>query len=113
VGSAGNVVHSSVSGARNNDALFFWLGWDRFGFNKSHVGTRFTELVFLHPVEPPAHVVHSVSSGMRNVGALFFMLRWDRYGSHKKSIGTRYAELVFLHPVRSTGHVLHSGPSVE
>jgi hypothetical protein len=31
VGSAGHVVHSSMSRTQNIDALFFMLGWDRYG----------------------------------------------------------------------------------
>jgi hypothetical protein len=86
---------------------FFKLLWDRYGYNKKHVGTRYAELVFLHPVGDEAHVVHFVSSRARNVDALFFKLGWDRYGLHKKRAGTRYVKLVFLYPVGSAGHVVH------
>jgi hypothetical protein len=50
MGSVSYVVNFGMSGARNVDALFFVLRWDRYGFHKKHVGTRYTELVFLHPV---------------------------------------------------------------
>jgi hypothetical protein len=46
LGSAGHVVHSGMSGARNNDTIFLMLGWARCGFQKKHAGTRDTELVF-------------------------------------------------------------------
>jgi hypothetical protein len=46
VGSAGHIVHSGVSGARNIDALFFVLGLGQFRYNKKHVGTRYVELMF-------------------------------------------------------------------
>jgi hypothetical protein len=39
-------VHSVASGVQNVDALFFMLGWDRYGFHKKHVGTRYAKLVF-------------------------------------------------------------------
>jgi hypothetical protein len=41
VGSVGHVVLSSVSGARNIEALFVTLGWEWYGFYKKRVGTRY------------------------------------------------------------------------
>jgi hypothetical protein len=61
VRSTGHIVHSSVSGARNIDALFFILRWDRCGFDKKR-GASYAELLFLHPVGSAGHVVHSVAS---------------------------------------------------
>jgi hypothetical protein len=46
----GHVVHSGVFEAQNGDALFFMLGWDRYGFDKKHTGTRYAKLVFLYLV---------------------------------------------------------------
>jgi hypothetical protein len=51
------------TGARIIDALFFILGWDRYGFDKMCARTCYTELVFLYSVGSAAHVVHSVASG--------------------------------------------------
>jgi hypothetical protein len=31
-------------------ALFFLLGWGQYRFDKKRAGTRYAELVFLHPV---------------------------------------------------------------
>jgi hypothetical protein len=59
MGSAGHVVHSSASGPRKVNTLFFMLGWARYGFNKKHLGTRVTELVFFHPLGSMGHVVDS------------------------------------------------------
>jgi hypothetical protein len=55
------------------------LRWDRYVFDKKCVGTRYAELVFLHPVGFVGHVVHYGASGAQNINALFFMLGWDRY----------------------------------
>jgi hypothetical protein len=80
-------------------------------FHRKHAGTRYAELVFLHPVGSMSHVVHCGVTGLRNINAQFFMLGWDWYGFHKKYDGTRYIKLVFLHPMESAGHVVHSGAS--
>jgi hypothetical protein len=87
------------------------LGWDRYGFHKNCAGTRYVELLFLHPMGYAGHIVHLGASGERIVDTLFFKLRWDRYGFDKKRFRTCYAELVFLHPVGYVRHVVHSGAS--
>jgi hypothetical protein len=100
-------MHYSASKEQNVTVLYFMLGWDRYGLNKKRIGSRYAELVFLHPVGPASEVVRSGASGARIVDALIFMLVWARCNFHKKHHGTRYAELVFLHPVGSAGHVMH------
>jgi hypothetical protein len=50
------------------------LGWARCSFHKKRAGTRYAELVFLHPVGFASLVVHSGVSGAQNVETLFFML---------------------------------------
>jgi hypothetical protein len=87
------------------------LGWDRYGFNKKRVGTRYTELMFFHLVGSTGHVVHSAVPRVENVDELFLMLRCALCGFHEKCVETRYAELVFLHPMGFAGHVVHSGAS--
>jgi hypothetical protein len=95
-GSASYILHSSAFGARNIDALFSWLGVDRYGYDKKWVWTCYAKLVFLYPVGFMSHVVHYGASGAQNINALFFMLGWDRYGYDKKCVGTRYAEPMFF-----------------
>jgi hypothetical protein len=87
------------------------LSGEWYGFDKKHVGTRYTELVLLHLMGSMGRVMHSGASRAQKVDALFFMLGWDWHGFSKKSARKRYAELVFLHPVGSPGHVVHSGAS--
>jgi hypothetical protein len=87
------------------------LGWDQYEFDKKHIGTRYTKLVFFHLIGYVGHVVHSGLSGAQNIDALFFMLGWDQYEFDKKCVGTRYAEMLFLHLVVSMGHVVHCRPS--
>jgi hypothetical protein len=93
------------------EALFVTLKWDQYGFYEMRVETRYTELVFLHPLGSACHIVHSGASGVRNINALFFMLGWARCGFHKKRTGTRYAKLVFLHTGGSVGHLVLSDAS--
>jgi hypothetical protein len=51
-----------VWGAKRRGTIFK-LGWDWYGFDKNCTGTRYTKLVFLHPVASVGHVVHSGASG--------------------------------------------------
>jgi hypothetical protein len=46
VGSINHIVHYVVSEARNNDVLFFVLGWDRYGFAESVSGHVTSNLYF-------------------------------------------------------------------
>jgi hypothetical protein len=50
------------------------FGWDWYGFNKKRDGTRYAELMFLHPVGSVGQILHSGVSGPQNIDALFFML---------------------------------------
>jgi hypothetical protein len=61
----GHVVHSSASAACNGDVLFFILGVGGTSMDstKKRNGTRYAELVFLHPVGYVGHIVHSSAFG--------------------------------------------------
>jgi hypothetical protein len=52
-----------VSEVRNVDVLFFMLMWAWCGSPKKHVGTRYAELLFFHPMGSVGHVVRSGASG--------------------------------------------------
>jgi hypothetical protein len=71
------------------------LGWDRYGFHKNKVETRYVERVLLYRVGPTGHVVLFGASGVRNADALFFKLRWDRYRFQKNNVETCYVEVCF------------------
>jgi hypothetical protein len=78
---------------------------------QKNAGTRYAELVFLHPVGSAGHVIRCGASRAWILDTLFSMLGCTRCGFRKKRAGTRYDELVFLHLVGSVGHVVHSGAS--
>jgi hypothetical protein len=84
------------------------LGWDRYRFNKKHVGTCYAELLFFHPLRSAGHVVHSVAPG-HETSTHYCSCWWDRFGFNKKRAETRYAELVILYSMGTAGHVVHSG----
>jgi hypothetical protein len=71
VGSAGHVVHSGAFRLRKVNALFFILGWDRYGFDKKRIGTRYVKIVFLHLVGSAGHVVHSGATEVQIIDTQF------------------------------------------
>jgi hypothetical protein len=74
-------------------------------------GTRYAELIFLHPVELRVTSCNLVHPEHETSTQLVFMRAWDWYGFGKKRAEIRHAELEFLHPVGSAGHTVHSGAS--
>jgi hypothetical protein len=101
-------VHSDVSRPRNIDELFFMLVWGQYGFDNKRVGTRYAELVLLHPVGSMGRVVHFGASGSRNVDELFFMLGRTVTNSTK---GTPIQVRLFA-SILICGSRGHSGASV-
>jgi hypothetical protein len=95
VGSAGHIVHSGASEARNVDTQFFMLGWDRFGFHKNCNGARYVELLFLHPVGSAGHVVHFGVFGERIIDTLFLSSGGTGTGLTKSASGHVIPNFIF------------------
>jgi hypothetical protein len=57
----------------------------RCGFHKKYVKTRYTELVFLHPVRYAGHVVHSGTFGAYQCTILHAQVElvWIRQKAHQ------------------------------
>jgi hypothetical protein len=76
-------------------ALFFMLGWDRYGFDKNGSRTRCAELVFFHQVGCAGHVEYSGASGVRNVDDYFSYSGGPRAVSIKSAPGHATLNLCF------------------
>jgi hypothetical protein len=62
VASTRHIVHSGAGRAQNIIALFFMLGWARYGLQKKRIRTRYAEHVFLNLVGSTGHVVYPDTS---------------------------------------------------
>jgi hypothetical protein len=102
-----------ASGVRNIEALFFKLGWARYGSWEKRDWTRFTELVFLHLVRSSSHVMCFRASGAWNIDALFFILGWARCRYHKMRTWTPYAKFFFIQCDLRIMHCIQMRPRHE
>jgi hypothetical protein len=94
VESTGHVVHSSASGLRNIDALYFMLEWAWCGSKKS-VSLHLTPDLCFSSDEICGS--HRGFRGVRprNINAVFFMLGWPRCGFQKNAPGHVMLNLCF------------------
>jgi hypothetical protein len=83
VQSRGLVAHSGASRVQNVNAVFFILGWALCEYHKNSAGTRYTKLVFMHPMRSGGHVVHSVASGCKTSTHYFSTFYGPGVGPHE------------------------------
>jgi hypothetical protein len=72
------------------------LRWVWCCFHNKQAGTRYTELVFLHPMRSVGLVVHFGAQGVQNVDTLLSFLGSALCDFQKKHTVTRYTELLFF-----------------
>jgi hypothetical protein len=111
MGSAGYIVHSGASEARNVETQIFMLGLHRYGFHKNCNGTRYVELLFLHPVGSARHVVHSVRLRHETSMHYFSCSGGTSTDLTKSASGHVGPNFCFLHPEGSVGNIVHSDAS--
>jgi hypothetical protein len=73
---------------------FSYLGGTNMDSTKS-AGTRYGEIVFLHPVKFVGHIVHSGTSGEQNIDTLFFLIASARVVFIKRVLGHVTPNLCF------------------
>jgi hypothetical protein len=111
VGSAGLVMHSSVSEARNVETLFFMLRWDRYGFHNNRAGTHCAKPAFFSS----GRICWS-RSAFRCIRVVkrrctIFQVREGPVHNAQNCTGTCYAEHVSLYPAGSVVRVVHFNAS--
>jgi hypothetical protein len=94
----GHILHYGASGTRNVDALFFFLGWDRYALHKIVLGHLTLNLCFAS-----GGTYRSRGAFLSLRGAkprcTIFRARAGLARFHKKHVGTSYVELLFLYPL--------------